>query len=259
MTRKWTARLLATGGLALALGCRSHPAVPVCTTPLLPDTAVARGPVTSPDPIAPAGAQLPKPQEIAPRPDHTGLPARPPIAEELPDPPPVVPPADVVVRAPGGTTPADVRAVPPPVIRPLLVEAPRPRPGEDGFAPGPRVPAGPPDPEVIPAHLRPAAAGPQLPLKPGETSGHAPDYRWLAGTLDRHLKGGYWMLRYADIGADDPWGGKVRLLDSDHVKDLRDGDVVYVEGELLAPASAAGSAAYPPFRATAVTVIEKAK
>jgi hypothetical protein len=75
--------------------------------------------------------------------------------------------------------------------------------------------------------------------------------------LDRHLKSGYWTIRYADIGDDDPWGGKVRLLNSDRLKGLHDGDIVYVEGDLLAPASAADTAAYPPFRVTALSVIEK--
>jgi hypothetical protein len=239
MTRTWSLRLIAAGALALALGCRSHPAVPVCTTPLFPEDVArlhtAEKPALAAAPAAPPPSILP-PAPVAKPPDS-----------------PSTPSADVVA-APDSAA----KGGPPPVIKPLLVDAPRPKPGEDGFAPGPRVPAGSPEPEMRLPDVKPAEA-PALPLRPGEKLGHAPDYHWVAGTLDRHQKGGYWTLRYADIGDDDPWGGKVRLLDSDRLRGLRDGDVVYLEGDLLAPASAANSAAYPPFRVTAVTVIEKAR
>jgi hypothetical protein len=98
-----------------------------------------------------------------------------------------------------------------------------------------------------------------LPLRPGERFGHAPDYKWVAGILDKHQKGGYWTVRYAPSGDDDPWGGKVRLLDDDKLSGFTSGDVVYVEGDLLAPRSAAETATYPPYRVTDVRLIEKAK
>ena len=81
----------------------------------------------------------------------------------------------------------------------------------------------------------------------------------MAGILDRHQKGGYWTLRYAPSGEDDPWGGKVRLIDDDRLTGFTSGDVVYVEGELLAPRSAADAATYPPYRVTDVRLVEKAK
>ena len=81
----------------------------------------------------------------------------------------------------------------------------------------------------------------------------------MAGILDRHQKGGYWTVRYAPSGEDDPWGGKVRLLDEERLAGFSSGDVVYVEGELLAPRSAADSANYPPYRVTDVRLLEKAK
>jgi hypothetical protein len=49
------------------------------------------------------------------------------------------------------------------------------------------------------------------------------------------------------------------LLDDERLRDLHDGDVVYVEGELMAPKSAAEGPAYPPFRVTSVRVIQKAR
>jgi hypothetical protein len=242
MTRKWSLRLFVMGAVALALGCRTHPAVPVCTTPLYPEDVVRLSPAGRPamaaGPAAPSSvARL----ESAKLPDGSSD-----------DPASVVPPKDVAATLTSRAKPV------PPVVKPLLVDAPRPKPGEDGFAPGPRVPADSSEPDLRLPDPKPAPAAPVTPLKPGEKFGHAPDYRWVAGTLDRHQKGGYWTLRYADIGDDDPWGGKVRLLESDRLKDLRDGDVVYIEGDLLAPASAAASAAYPPYRVTALAVVEKA-
>jgi hypothetical protein len=210
MARKWSPRLIATGALALALGCRSHPVVPVCITPLYPEDVVR---------LAPAG----RPSDVP------GPPA------QLVEQPPVAPPPTPAAELPPVVSPIDVPAT--------LTSMPKPE------APEPVLRL--PDSDPVPA-------GPVTPLKPGERFGHGSDYRWVAGKLDRHLKGGYWTLRYADIGDDDAWGGKVRLLDSERLKDLRDGDVVYVEGDLLAPAGAADITGYPPYRVKSLTVIEKA-
>jgi hypothetical protein len=97
-----------------------------------------------------------------------------------------------------------------------------------------------------------------VPLLPGQRFGHADDYKWVAGILDRHQKGGYWTLRYAPSGDDDPWGGKVRLIEDERLTGFTSGDVVYLEGELLAPRSAVETA-YPPYRVTDVRLVEKAK
>jgi hypothetical protein len=238
MARKRIPRLIATGALALALGCRTHPDVPVCTTPLFPEDVVRLSPAGQPALAAGPAAATTNPAPAAKLPD---------------EPPPVVPPKDVTAALVSRAKPM------PPVTGTLPVDAPQPKPAEDRFAPAPSVPAAPPEPELRLPDPKPAPADPITPLKAGEKSGHGADYRWVAGKLDRHLKGGYWTLRYADIGDDDPWGGKVRLLDSDRLKDLRDGDVVYIEGDLLAPASAAETAAYPPYRVTSLTVVEKTR
>jgi hypothetical protein len=221
------------GGLALALGCRTHPGVPVCTTPLLPEVVIPGPPVAT---AGPAASKLPTPPPV-----KTSV-------AKVTEPAPVVPPPDVPVVAPSA-----------PEIKPMLVDAPRPRPDEDGFAPGPRVPAPSPDPVIVPVAVRrpPPVA---TPLEPGQRIGHAPDYRWVVGIADRHAREGHWTIRFADVGEDDPWGGKVRLMDDDRLRELSNGDLVYVRGEILAPASAAESApAYPPFRVTAITVVEKAR
>lgn len=214
MAWKRCPRLVATGALALALGCRSHPVVPACTTPLYPEDVVRLAPTGQPQEIPGPVTQLakqPGPAPVVPPP----VPA--------PEPAPVVPPRDV---------PATLTSLPKPAEPEPVLQLP--------------------DPE-------PVATRPATPLKPGEKFGHAPDYGWVAGKLDWHLKGGYWTLRYADIGEDDPWGGKVRLLDSDRLRDLRDGDVVYIEGALLAPATSAPDAGgYPPYRVAALALVEKA-
>jgi hypothetical protein len=38
--------------------------------------------------------------------------------------------------------------------------------------------------------------------------GHAADYRWLVGVIEKHYQGKYY-LRYCDVTAADRWGGKV--------------------------------------------------
>jgi hypothetical protein len=99
-------------------------------------------------------------------------------------------------------------------------------------------------------------------LKPGQKFGHASDYRWVAGVLDHHQKGGYWTIRYAEYSSDDRWGGKVRLMNAENLKDYQNGDFVVVDGELLAPNSAANrdpGVQYPPFKLNNVKLIERAK
>lgn len=62
--------------------------------------------------------------------------------------------------------------------------------------------------------------------------GHAADYSWLQGVVDRHYLG-YLTLRYCDLATDDPWGGKVILDEDPRLAQFHDGDVVQVEGELV--------------------------
>ena len=199
----------------------------------------------------PLGAQLPRPSEVKPGvlppPQYAKLPestyptTKPPLklVETAPpagvtDLPPILPPKDVKPLLTSNPKPVELPAPSLPV-KPPLIEAPRSKVGEDGFGPGPRLPAAATEPVVVVPPTQAANVDPALPLKSGEKFGHSPDYRWIAGVVDRHLKGGYFTIRYADIGTDDLWGGKVRLLDDDRLRDLRNGDLVYVEGEVMAP------------------------
>lgn len=268
MTRARWHRLLALGGLALALGCRSHPNAPPCDTPLLPGEEIGKptlSPIPAPDTQLPTSSG----PGILPPPAFAKLPENKPLDVRLPDLSPDIPvirPPHDVAPLPGnrasalpGPQPREVRTPETaPVVKPLLVDPPRPPAGPDGFAPAPKI--GRPDPPTGAVGVRPPAKDVRpLPLRSGERFGHGPDYKWVAGILDKHQKGGYWTLRYAPSGDDDPWGGKVRLLDEDKLAGFNSGDVVYVEGDLLAPRSAADTANYPPYRVTDIRLVEKAK
>jgi hypothetical protein len=61
--------------------------------------------------------------------------------------------------------------------------------------------------------------------------GNAPDYGWLQGVVDKHYQG-QWYLRYCDSSVEDKYGGKVCLLNDPRLGQLKDGDVIFVEGEL---------------------------
>ena len=254
MTRTWKLRLLVPGALALALGCRSAPPPPPCQIPLMPEEVIQKpAAATAPGTIQPPApfARLPENKQPDVR-----------LPDSSPDQPAVRPPADVAPLLSGQPGPAPREVLPPgtvPTVKPLLVDAPKPPPGPDGFAPAPKI--GLPEQPPPAAGARPPARDPRegLPLRAGQRFGHAADYKWVAGILDRHQKGGYWTIRYAPSGDDDPWGGKVRLLDGERLSGLGSGDVVYIEGELLAPRSAADTAAYPPYRVTDVRLLEKAK
>jgi hypothetical protein len=89
--------------------------------------------------------------------------------------------------------------------------------------------------------------------------GAASDYSWITGQLIYvHANGGVWVLRYAPLEQTDKYGGSVILTTPVSMKNFREGDVVYVEGEVLdsaRPSKQLGGALY---RATAVNMIERA-
>jgi len=62
--------------------------------------------------------------------------------------------------------------------------------------------------------------------------GNAPDYGWLQGVADKHYQG-HWYLRFCDPSVEDKYGGKVCLLDDPRLAQLKDGEVVFVEGEIV--------------------------
>jgi len=83
--------------------------------------------------------------------------------------------------------------------------------------------------------MGPAPEVPATPVvrhKVDGTFGRAADHTWLQGVLDKHYRG-HFNLRYCDATAEDDWGGKVHLEEDEKLQQFQDGDVVYVEGELV--------------------------
>jgi hypothetical protein len=92
----------------------------------------------------------------------------------------------------------------------------------------PTVAATPAARSTVSAGAAPPAMRRQVP----EVYGHAPDYGWIQGRLERRFPGGS-ELRYADPGVEDKWGGKVILADDARLAGFREGDLILVEGELV--------------------------
>jgi hypothetical protein len=131
----------------------------------------------------------------------------------------------------------------PPINLPAPASVPRLASNE-----GPVVPVSVPSPQPLPALESPQPA----PQPDTKTYGHDSNYRWLRGVLDVHHRG-YLALRYCDASVEDRWGGKVRLETDERLNAFRDGDVLYVEGELINESNdAEATARYPHYRITSV-------
>ncbi len=90
------------------------------------------------------------------------------------------------------------------------------------------------------------------------TYGHAADYSWLQGVLDKHYHG-HMDLRYCDYTVADKYGGKV-LLDSDQrLSQFQEGDVIQVEGEIVTEndSSQKGWKHYPHYRIREVWLVQR--
>jgi hypothetical protein len=87
---------------------------------------------------------------------------------------------------------------------------------------------------AVPAIRSGPAAPAETVSRRGPTSihGHAPDYSWLQGVIDKHYQG-HLELRYCDPSEEDEWGGKVILEDDSRLAELKAGDVVRIEGEIV--------------------------
>jgi hypothetical protein len=141
------------------------------------------------------------------------------------------------------TVVASTEPAPPPF--PLLADAP-PRPAPIALpsvarpAPPPSEPvqvigsAKQPVPAVTVSRPLPAAdkAPESNPPPVTRLFGHAADYSWLQGILEKHYRG-HLELRYGDPTLEDKWGGKVALADDNRLQPFHEGDLVYVEGEIL--------------------------
>ncbi len=125
--------------------------------------------------------------------------------------------------------------------RPDLVTFGKPVPASELNAvqsapqPGAREPASPKTVPVFPAVRSSSSELPAVTAQRREVSGsygHAADYTWLQGILDKNFHG-HFSLRYCDAAVDDQWGGKVHLEDDPRLAQFKEGDVVMVEGEIV--------------------------
>lgn len=86
------------------------------------------------------------------------------------------------------------------------------------------------DSEIIP---EPKPQPQQIKIPKPQRS-HGKNYQWLVGTLQRvHTPKHQWKIRYADLDQHDKWGGSVILAPDARLDEWNDGDMVYVEGEVL--------------------------
>jgi hypothetical protein len=77
----------------------------------------------------------------------------------------------------------------------------------------------------------------EVPAEPGgKTYGHADDYTWLIGRLQKiSTPTEQWKIRYAPLDEEDQWGGSMVLAPDARLAQYRDGEVVYLEGQIIAP------------------------
>ena len=91
---------------------------------------------------------------------------------------------------------------------------------------------------------------------------NATDYSWLQGTLDLAVPTRP-ELQFSKPAGNDAWGGKVILDEDGRLAQLRNGDVVRVEGELLMPAGkpsssiATSSESRPHYRIKTVWLVRR--
>ncbi len=105
----------------------------------------------------------------------------------------------------------------------------------------PCVPAQVPQPKVTTEVLQPkvipvVTAPKPVDQPPGSLGdyGHDKEYNWLIGRLQRvHVRGGEWKIRYAPLDEIDQWGGSMVLAPDIRLEEFSDGELIYVEGEIL--------------------------
>ena len=103
-----------------------------------------------------------------------------------------------------------------------------------------RVTKRPDAPPVVVEKSKPVPAQRSIPKtvqtpSRGPAYDHAGDYSWLIGKI-RHVHvtvGGTWKIRYMPLDKQDRWGGSVILAADARIDKFKDGDSIYVEGEII--------------------------
>jgi hypothetical protein len=153
------------------------------------------------------------------------------------EPPPPTPPITVVASATAEETQGTVATPDVTTVKPSVPAIPVAR-----TKPSPEVPASPPIRRQVP-----------------ETYGHAADYTWLQGVLDKHYRGQF-GLRFCEPSVEDRWGGKVSLADDPRLAQFHDGDLILVEGELVKDKTAQDAwNRYPAYRIREIWLVQRGK
>jgi hypothetical protein len=227
--RWWKGCLIAVLGCSLGAGCQraavrsAYPPDPLLQnkTPVAAKAESARPMVARNEPVVPAlpsgvVASAPPRRSPGPSTDVVGKPEEKSAPFES-QPAPTNKAASPAVAA---SYPSTSESIPTPPPTPAVA---------------PTTNAKPPVPIVPALNTKPApevAATPVVRQKVDGTYGRAPDHAWLQGVLDRHYRG-HFDLRYCDASVEDDWGGKVHLEEDERLQQFQDGDVIYVEGDLV--------------------------
>jgi hypothetical protein len=175
---------------------------------------------------------------------------------------PAVPTTQSATRDAGPALPPMLARAEPTPAHPTAATTPAPAPIPPPIVPPPAAVVAPATTIVaasIPAPIAPTPVVPAVDRKVDGKYGHAADYTWLQGELDRHYRG-HLELRYRPASEDDPYGGKVRLDDDPRLAQFRPGDIIMVEGELLTDPdgpNAAPWAQYRRFHVRTVRLVER--
>jgi hypothetical protein len=241
---------------ALVGGCESSPRrTPYADNPLLqsrqPLVQSPSGANADPAQVAQGNGRMVviPPPGVYQQPTTTAVASGRPASEQpkyYPAVPTYSPPAGAEGPAlPPATTVATAQPLSFPIPEPTIV--PNPPPAALPLATGTPMPVSP----LVPTEA--TAAAPTAPVEQAVVRqiegkyGHAPDYTWLQGELDRHYRG-HLELRYRSVSEDDPYGGKVRLEDDPRLAEFRPGDVIAVEGELLTDPDGPAAAPWAQYR-----------
>lgn len=174
----------------------------------------------------------------------------------------------VVAEAAAASPGALARTEPPPPTPPstalasaAVADETQPTPATPAPVPD-MADAKPPVPAVPVARTKPLPeppASPPIRRQVPETYGHAADYTWLQGVLDKDYQGQV-GLRYCEPSLEDRWGGKVILADDPRLAQFHDGDLILVEGELVKDKAAVDARhRYPTYRLGEIWLVQRGK
>jgi hypothetical protein len=86
----------------------------------------------------------------------------------------------------------------------------------------------------------------------------AEDASWVIGQLFYlHADGGTWMVRYAGLDREDRYGGGFALAAGQDMTSFKEGDLVYIHGEIIKDSRASKYVAAPLYRPFAIQLSER--